>query len=254
MENDENKIFDILDDNHEYVRNLGHTPVMTVLVGSQNYGLATEKSDYDTYTFILPTLQDIATLREPLSKTYIGINGHINVKDIRLALNLLKKTSPNSVEWFATKHKLVACRYQTMLSNLPPSILRCNTANMMNAIGGMAHQLSKRNMSAGKRFSHMLRMKCMIDNYFNPGSDMLSMTEDLRCLALRAKQDPDNPLWDEQLLEWEVYIHKTLDTVDLHRFDESSAEAIALIENLQKEFTRRAACERGVIHAKAIDP
>ena len=94
----------------------------------------------------------------------------------------------------------------------------------------------------------------MIDNYFNPGSDMLSMTEDLRCLALRAKQDPDNPLWDEQLLEWEVYIHKTLETVDLHRFDESSAEAIALIENLQKEFTRRAACERGVIHAKAIDP
>ena len=46
---------------HHQAVQKSYRPVMTVLVGSQNYGLDTENSDYDTCTFILPSPTDIAT-------------------------------------------------------------------------------------------------------------------------------------------------------------------------------------------------
>ena len=160
-----------LEIHHNTVKEKGYDPIMTVLVGSQNYGLETPNSDYDTFTFVKPTVSDIATLRNPVSKTFEDELGHIDVKDIRLGLNLLKKTNPNSIECFATKHKYVEVGYEA-LNNLPWYAFRCDTKHMMMALGGMAHQLGKRNMSAGKRYSHLIRINCMLTNYFDIGSSM----------------------------------------------------------------------------------
>ena len=63
---------------------------------------------------------------------------------------------------------------------------------MLYAMAGMAHQLTKRNMSAGKRFSHALRLDDMFYHFFNsynagailemrPGGD--------RDLAIASKND-----------------------------------------------------------------
>lgn len=238
--NDEKKIYEALYAHHENVKQRGFSPVMTVLVGSQNYDLATESSDYDTFTFILPTLKDIATLKNPVSKTYDGEDGHINIKDIRLALNLLRKTNPNSVECFATKYKKTEEGYEWMHA-FPPYALRCDSQNMMDAIGGMAHQMSKRNMTPGKRLAHILRMHCMVYRYMDIDADILSMTGEEHRLATKAKLDPDNPKWLPLCEEWEKVVQNDVKSVDVHYFDKIAVYADSFITELQKLFTASAA-------------
>ena len=76
----------------EYVEKQYSTVVMTVLVGSQNYNIDHENSDIDTYSFILPSMTSIAANEDPISTTLDLKDGHCNIKDIRVALNLLMKT------------------------------------------------------------------------------------------------------------------------------------------------------------------
>lgn len=234
----EPRIYKALELHHSAVSK-NYKPIMTVLVGSQNYGLDTEKSDYDTCTFVLPSPTDIATLRDPVSTTQEDELGHITIKDIRLGLNLLKKTSPNSVEWFATKYRYVESCFGKYL-NFDPFILRCNTRHMIKAIDGLAHQLGKRNVSDGKRLSHILRMECMIRKYFEVDSDILSMYEPQRELALKAKRDPDNPLWRLECIKHEEIVHQLANSVDLDYFKDTEEKAKEFLTKLQLEFTKLA--------------
>ena len=78
-------------------------------------------------------------------------------------------------------------------------MLHCNYSHMFYAMAGMAHQLTKRNMPAGKRFSHALRLDDMLYHFFN--SHNASAVLDLRAggdrdLAMIAKRDQD-PANDE---------------------------------------------------------
>lgn len=226
---------------HHYAVAKDYDAVMTVLVGSQNYGLDTDKSDFDTFTFVLPSLRDVATMRDPVSTTKEDEYGHINIKDIRLALNLLKKTSPNSVECFASPNRIIDARYHDsimpLLSN--PYNLRCDTRHMMMAIGGMACQLSKRNMMPGKRLSHILRMHCMVHNYFQIDSDILSLTDEERKLALQAKRDQENPRWEKLIEEYAKIVEEEVKNVDIHYFDAHEELAKEIIGDVQEELIGR---------------
>lgn len=236
--NNENKIREVLMKHHEAVRLFDNKPIMTVLVGSQNYGLATENSDYDTFTFILPKIEDIATLKDPVSKTHEDEYGHINIKDIRLALNLLKKTNPNSVECFASKYYIVEPGFDLIEGARAPLLLRCDTHHMMASIGGMAHQLTKRNMSPGKRLSHILRMYCMVYNYFDIKKDILSLTEEELKLAMKAKLDPDNPKWNDMCEEYEKYVQDAIANVNLDFFTNCESYVLSIIRHIQTQITR----------------
>ena len=243
--NDEKKIGEVLTIHHENVRAAGHDPVMTVLVGSQNYGLATENSDYDTFTFVLPTVNAMASLKDPVSFESGDEYGHINVKDIRLALNLLKKTNPNSVECFASKYFVIEPdEFDTnkdMITILRKSLIhRCNTHNMMASIGGMAKQLSKRNMSPGKRLSHILRMECMVYKYFDIDSDILSLYEVEQKLAMKAKLDPDNPKWLEECDKHSDIVQRAISHADLNYFSQYEEWIDKTISRVQEFFVMRA--------------
>ena len=218
-----------------------YNAIMTVLVGSQNYDLDTEKSDFDTFTFVLPSLRDVATLREPISTTKEDELGHINIKDIRLALNLLKKTSPNSVECFSFKHAVTVRKYDDILRRLNnPFILRCDTRHMMAAIGGIAHQLSKRNMTPGKRLSHLLRIHCMVSKYFDIYADLLSLTEEERKLALQAKLNPDNPRWEKLIKDYTRIVEEEIKSVDVSYFDIYAEQAKEIVCDVQERLLREA--------------
>lgn len=219
----EQKIHEVLHAHHDKVKEKYHT-AMTVLCGSQNYRLDTESSDYDTFTFVLPSLTDMAMLKEPVSTMTEDEYGHIEIKDIRLALNLLKKTSPNSVEWFATRYRIIEPEYADLFDTyITPETLRCSAKHMMAAIGGLAHQLTKRNISPGKRYSHLLRMECMVDNYYNLQSDILSLTEVERNKALRAKMLQNMPFYDGKCFEYEQRIKEKIESysdVDMSGIEE----------------------------------
>lgn len=245
MGNDSIKVNDVLNKSFYFVKDQGYNPIMTVLVGSQNYGLAIDGSDYDTYTFVLPSIGDVAYLREPVSEMFVGEDGHINVKDIRLALNLLRRTSPNSVEWFSTPHMIVVPKFAEDIFGLPWQSMRCDTQHMMHAIGGRAHQLLNGNTSPGKRLSHLLRLSCMIDNYFDIQDDsysnikgrLLSMSSVRRDLAIKAKMRPYDSQWNDMIPQWEALIQKRIEKADVHFFDSYIASGFAAIDNLQLKLT-----------------
>jgi predicted nucleotidyltransferase len=159
---------------HDEVVAQGYIVVFTSLVGSQNYDLDDVKSDIDTFSFILPSLEDLALVKEPYASCFEAKDGgHCEVKDIRLALNLLKKTSPNSVEYFASKYKVFNPVYEPLLREYFDdntklwNMLHCNYSHMLYAMAGMAHQLTKRNMPSGKRYAHAIRLQDMHYHFMN---------------------------------------------------------------------------------------
>ena len=158
---------------HWLVENKGFEVVMTVLIGSQNYKLDTENSDIDTFSFILPSATDLAVAAAPKNGEFEVEDGKCMYKDIRLALNLLKKTSPNSVECFLGKYRYYNSVYADILEKYLDNetilnyMIHCNYSHMLYAMAGMAHQLTKRNMPAGKRYSHALRLYSMSDTFLD---------------------------------------------------------------------------------------
>lgn len=160
-------------EHHEFIKSLGYEVVMTALIGSQNYRLDNDNSDYDTFTFILPSERDLYLGHDPISGEVEVADGKCMYKDIRLALNLLKKTSPNSLECFVGKCHYYEPKYASILTkyldneNTLNKMSHCNYEHMLYAMAGMAHQLTKRNMPAGKRYSHALRLYSMKDNFLN---------------------------------------------------------------------------------------
>lgn len=191
-----NKIMTAVKQHHDFVASQGIHVVMTVLIGSQNYGLDDENSDIDTMSFAFPTFEMLAKNNESYHRCYIGNDGHCEVKDIRDALNLLKKTSPNSVEYFTSKYKVYNPVYEELLKEYLDDegmlwyMIHCNYSHMMDAMAGMAHQLTKRNMPAGKQLSHAIRLEDMLFNFFN-GTDpkeILSLQSDKQ-YVLAVKRD-----------------------------------------------------------------
>lgn len=183
---------------HDAVAAQGYLVVMTSLVGSQNYDLDHKGSDIDTFSLIYPTLGDLALAKEPYAGMFEYKDGHCEVKDIRLALNLLRKTSPNSVEYFTSKYKVYNPAFAPILKDYLDdntklwNMIHCNYQHMLYAMAGMAHQLTKRNMSAGKRFAHALRLDDMLYHFMNShnAAAILELrTGGDRDLALAAKLD-----------------------------------------------------------------
>lgn len=95
------------------VVSLGYEVVGVFLQGSWNYGLGWEESDVDTKAIVLPTFEEIALGRKPVSTTYIMENGeHIDLKDIRLMFGCFKKQNINFVEILFTPYFVMNPKYE----------------------------------------------------------------------------------------------------------------------------------------------
>lgn len=148
----------------EHIKPFGGEAIFTSLVGSQNYQLDSANSDIDTYTFIFPSFEDFISGKKLYSSEFETDDGICTIRDIRLALASLRKSNPNSLECFATKNMVYNNKYIKVLQDYLEeyNILRCmlhaNYKQMMDAIAGTARFIHGRNMSAGKRYAHCLRL------------------------------------------------------------------------------------------------
>ena len=143
--------------------------VFTSLIGSQNYGLETEYSDIDTCSFILPTYMDFIRGLKPFSKEIELKDGKIVIKDLREAFELLRRPSPNSIEWFVSNYIVFNKDFEDILKTrlgYPFSLIHANYKNMQDALIGTARGLHGRNMSMGKKYAHLLRLKDLATQYF----------------------------------------------------------------------------------------
>ena len=167
-------IMEHVEAHHNKVINLrGGEVVMTSLIGSQNYGLDTDTSDYDTFSLVLPSFEDLAFAKDPAAGEFEVEDGKCIYKDIRVALNLLKKPSPNSLEVFFSNYIYINPLYIDIFNNYlnyPPHaqyMMHCNYQHMIDACTGMSKQLAKRNMPSGKKLAHAIRMKNMLPYYLD---------------------------------------------------------------------------------------
>ena len=220
---------------HNAVANKGYLVVMTSLVGSQNYDLDHEGSDVDTFSLVFPPLNDLAQAKEPYAGMFEFEDGHCEVKDMRLALNLLKKTSPNSVEYFTSKYKVYNPLFEDVLKEYLDDnaklwhMVHCNYEHMLYAMAGMAHQLTKRNMPAGKRFAHALRLDDMYYHFMN--SPNASAVLELRMggdreLALSAKLNTD----EEKDLEYDEQTEQLAARMDRYKEAFVKDKTVELVE------------------------
>ena len=223
---------------HDAVTAKGYLVVMTSLVGSQ--------SDIDTFSLIYPPLNDLAKAKEPYAGMFELEDGHCEIKDIRLALALLRKTSPNSVEYFTSKYKIYNPIFNDILKEYLDdnsklwSMIHCNYSHMLYAIAGMAHQLTKRNMSAGKRFSHALRLQDMYYHFIN--SSNASAVIELRAggdrdIALTAKLNKESPYginYEEECAQIAGWLDNIKDNFELTQEHLHTQQyGLALIDSFQ---------------------
>ena len=163
-----------------YADELGdYKVIFTALIGSQNYGLANDESDCDTFSIVLPPYLDFISGKEPISKEINAADGKAIIKDFRLAMNNLRKSTPNSIEIFSSHYIVFEPEFESIQKEFfTPEILgamiHANYTSMAKAILGTIMQLHGRNMTEGKRFAHALRLYDMYTQYFrNDKNDVL---------------------------------------------------------------------------------
>lgn len=153
--------------------------------GSANYGLDYEKSDVDTKCILVPTFEDIAFNRKPISTTHIRANDeHIDLKDIRLYINCFEKQNLNFLEILFTPYKIVNPQYAEFWQKLVDAreaIAHYDIHRAIKSMKGIAmekyHAMEHRYPSKidiidqygydSKQLHHLLRVEEYLERYIN---------------------------------------------------------------------------------------
>lgn len=193
----EDKIFNRLHNDFNYVNSLGYTVLGVFLQGSQNYRLDYSDSDIDTKVIVVPKFKDFVLNKHPVSTTLIlPSNEHIDLKDIRLYMDCFKKQNINFIEILFTEYKLINLEYLSafapMLEN-NERIAHYNNYKAVNSIAGIVYEKRKALCHPyptlmtkiekygydNKQLHHIIRCKEFLERYINgvPYTDCLIPTD-----------------------------------------------------------------------------
>ena len=116
--------------------------VCIALQGSQNYDLDLPTSDVDTKLIVVPTFEDIALNKKPVSTTHVRDNDeHIDFKDIRLYVECFKKQNLNFLEILFTDYFIINPLYEKQWNRLIEAreqIARMNPYRAVKSMKGIA--------------------------------------------------------------------------------------------------------------------
>lgn len=169
------------------------------LQGSQNYGLELPTSDVDTKLIVVPTFDDIALARKPVSTTHVRANDeHIDLKDIRLYIETFRKQNLNFLEILFTDYFIVNPLYAEQWARLVEhreEIARMNVYRAVKSMKGIAMEkfhamehpyptkldLIEKYGFDGKQVHHLIRVDDYLTRYIagEPYKDCLKPTADL---------------------------------------------------------------------------
>ena len=100
-----------LQKHYDHLRSLGLNVVTIFAQGSMNYGLYIRDEDYisdvDSKAIVLPTLDDLISGSKMKSTKYDLDGEQIDVKDIRVMVDMWKKSNPAYLEILFTKYKVI---------------------------------------------------------------------------------------------------------------------------------------------------
>lgn len=184
----ERYIMNRLREHYKYLlENYDYKVIYLALQGSQNYELDVYddeyKSDIDTKAIIVPTLEDIAKNKKPVSETIVLPNNeHIDVKDIRVMFDTFKKQNVNYIEILFTDYYILNAEYGEYIEDLLKSAeliahlnynqaLKCMAGMSMEKLKALQHpyptiidKIEKYGYDP-KQLHHILRMNDFIKKY-----------------------------------------------------------------------------------------
>lgn len=195
---------------YRLLEDIGYIVLGVFLQGSQNYGLSYEGSDIDTKAIILPKFDDFVSNKKPVSTTHIlPSTEHINIMDIRVMFDTIKKQNINFVEILFTDYYYLNPLYEDLFMPMIENrelIARFNKMASVKCMIGMA--LEKRKALEhpyptikwkidkwgvdNKQTHHVLRMKDFLERYINGESYKSCLTPRNREYLIDIKRNVEN--------------------------------------------------------------
>ena len=195
---------------YRLLEDIGYTVLGVFLQGSQNYGLSYEGSDIDTKAIILPKFDDFISNKKPVSTTHIlPSTEHINIMDIRVMFETIKKQNINFVEILFTDYYCLNPLYEDLFMPMIENrelIARFNKMASVKCMIGMA--LEKRKAlehpyptikwkidkwgADNKQLHHILRMKDFLERYINGENYKSCLTPRNREYLIDIKRNVEN--------------------------------------------------------------
>lgn len=144
----ENKyIYDRVKKHYNYLESIGYNVVAVFAQGSMNYGLYINddeyKSDVDTKAIVLPTLDDLVNGNKMVSTKYDFEGEQIDVKDIRVMMDMWCKSNPAYLEILFTKYCIFNSKYDMYIKQILEmgnDIVKMNFPQLAKCISGMSKE------------------------------------------------------------------------------------------------------------------
>lgn len=195
---------------YKMLEDMGYTVLGVYVQGSDNYGLSYEGSDIDTKAIVLPSFDDFVMLKKPISTTHIlPTNEHIDIKNITIMFETIKKQNINFVEILFTDYYYLNPLYEDLFMPMIENrelIARFNKMASVKCMIGMA--LEKRKAlehpypttkwkidkwgADNKQTHHVLRMKDFLERYVNGESYKSCLTPRNREYLIDIKRNVEN--------------------------------------------------------------
>ena len=141
------EILSVLKEHYKYIESLGYNVIGIFLQGSQNYNLDIYEKDYssdiDTKCLIIPTLDDLIKGNKMVSRKYDFMGGQIDVKDIRVMMDMWKKQNQSYLEILFTDYKIINPKYEFYINqilDLKKEITKMNPPLLARCISGMSQE------------------------------------------------------------------------------------------------------------------
>lgn len=141
------EILNVLKEHYKYIESLGYNVVGIFLQGSQNYNLDIYEEDYssdiDTKCLIIPTLDDLIKGNKMVSCKYDFMGGQIDVKDIRVMMDMWRKQNQSYLEILFTEYKVINPKYEFYINqilDLKKEITKMNPPLLARCISGMSQE------------------------------------------------------------------------------------------------------------------
>lgn len=161
------KMWDIL---HYIIKTTDFNPkniLLLGLYGSQNYRLDVASSDIDCECLVFPSLEDIIFGNKPYVKCIETPFGLCQIKDVRQAMNELRKSSPNMIEVFASSYLLINSNYYDHLNIMNDFVSVIAGINPYRFVRGLEGLLDKycKDLSNPKNFVNAKRVLLTMQHY-----------------------------------------------------------------------------------------
>lgn len=198
---------------YDYIESLGYEIVGVFLQGSQNYNLDIYEKDYtsdiDTKCIVLPTLDSLIKGNQMTSTKYDFEGEQIDVKDIRVMMEMWKKQNQSYLEILFTEYKIINPKYKSLLKeifDMKEDIVKMNLPQLARCISGMSkekvavleHEYPttvekiKKFGYDPKQLASIVRLTHLIENIFDKNMNfkdaILYTDDDLRNYMLNIKK------------------------------------------------------------------